>query len=55
MSGTHTNWVGEELTDEEYQELIDEEREYWANQDPSPEQVRGEVFQDKYNMYKREY
>jgi len=54
MSSTHTNWVGEELTDEEHEELLQEEREYWANQD-HPEQERGEVFQDVYNMYKREY
>ena len=51
---THKNWCGEDLTDEEYQELLDEEREFWDNQD-HPERDAGEAFQDKLDMYRNEY
>lgn len=33
----------------------DDHAEYMANQDVSPEQLAGEQFQDRYDMYRNEY
>ena len=48
------NWCGEELSDEMLQELKDEKKEYWDNQD-HPEQEAGERLQDTLDMYRREH
>lgn len=51
---SHKNWCDEIMTDEEYEELLQEERDYWDRQD-HPEQEASERFQDKYDMYRNEY
>ena len=43
-----------DLTEEELEDLKNEEREYWANQD-NPERDAGEAFQDKLDRYRNEY
>ena len=46
--------IYDETTPEEQEELAEQYRVYHENMD-NPERERGEVFQDRYNMYRNEY